>query len=199
MGERGTPRLSAEQVFRILQRHGFLLAGQSGSHQKWQSIHGPTSDRAFSSRKGAAIGHDEIDHRRKRRSSSAMVWLEEGRHFSVLDPIRNHFDSQPFCIADRFFPRRTVSHYARQLKPFGDPTPVFLAIELNGELHETSYVISPANTPAEPSQSHPAASSLSPEYDATPRSPILAARSLASTGCESLHPAAKCPPPATSV
>ena len=37
MGDRGTPRLTSDQVIRILQRHGFLLAGQSGSHQKWRN------------------------------------------------------------------------------------------------------------------------------------------------------------------
>ncbi|HMF78143.1 MAG TPA: type II toxin-antitoxin system HicA family toxin, partial [Bryobacteraceae bacterium] len=37
MGERGTPRLTARQVIAILSRHGFALAGQSGSHQKWRN------------------------------------------------------------------------------------------------------------------------------------------------------------------
>ena len=37
MGERGTPRLTADQVIRILRAHQFTLAGQSGSHQKWRS------------------------------------------------------------------------------------------------------------------------------------------------------------------
>ena len=36
MGERGTPRLSSDQVIRILRRHGFLWIGTSGSHQKWR-------------------------------------------------------------------------------------------------------------------------------------------------------------------
>jgi predicted RNA binding protein YcfA (HicA-like mRNA interferase family) len=38
LGERGTPRLSADQVIVVLKRHGFLLAGQSGSHQKWRNV-----------------------------------------------------------------------------------------------------------------------------------------------------------------
>jgi predicted RNA binding protein YcfA (HicA-like mRNA interferase family) len=36
LGERGTPRLSSDQVIRILRRHGFLRIGASGSHQKWR-------------------------------------------------------------------------------------------------------------------------------------------------------------------
>jgi len=38
LGERGTPRLSADQVVAILKRHGFVLTGQSGSHQKWRNL-----------------------------------------------------------------------------------------------------------------------------------------------------------------
>lgn len=37
MGERGTPRLTADQVIAVLKRHNFALAGQSGSHQKWRN------------------------------------------------------------------------------------------------------------------------------------------------------------------
>lgn len=37
MGERGTPRLSADQVIKVLKQHQFALAGQSGSHQKWRN------------------------------------------------------------------------------------------------------------------------------------------------------------------
>jgi predicted RNA binding protein YcfA (HicA-like mRNA interferase family) len=37
LGERGTPRLTADQVIRILRAHRFTLAGQSGSHQKWRN------------------------------------------------------------------------------------------------------------------------------------------------------------------
>ncbi|MGA2145589.1 MAG: type II toxin-antitoxin system HicA family toxin [Bryobacteraceae bacterium] len=37
MGERGTPRLTSEQVIAILRRGGFKLAGSSGSHQKWRN------------------------------------------------------------------------------------------------------------------------------------------------------------------
>lgn len=38
MGDRGTPRLNADQVISILRRHGFALAASSGSHQKWRNI-----------------------------------------------------------------------------------------------------------------------------------------------------------------
>jgi predicted RNA binding protein YcfA (HicA-like mRNA interferase family) len=38
LGERGTPRLTAGQVISILRRNGFVLAGASGSHQKWRNL-----------------------------------------------------------------------------------------------------------------------------------------------------------------
>lgn len=31
------PRLKADEVLRILRRHGFYLVSQTGSHQKWRS------------------------------------------------------------------------------------------------------------------------------------------------------------------
>jgi predicted RNA binding protein YcfA (HicA-like mRNA interferase family) len=37
LGDRGIPRLTADQVITVLKRRGFALAGQSGSHQKWRS------------------------------------------------------------------------------------------------------------------------------------------------------------------
>jgi predicted RNA binding protein YcfA (HicA-like mRNA interferase family) len=38
LGNRGTPRLSADQVISILRRHGFSFAGSAGSHQKWRNV-----------------------------------------------------------------------------------------------------------------------------------------------------------------
>lgn len=38
MGDRGTPRLTADQVISILLRNGFTLAGSAGSHQKWRNL-----------------------------------------------------------------------------------------------------------------------------------------------------------------
>ena len=38
MGERRIPRLTADQVVAILRRHGFVLAGSVGSHQKWRNV-----------------------------------------------------------------------------------------------------------------------------------------------------------------
>jgi predicted RNA binding protein YcfA (HicA-like mRNA interferase family) len=35
---RKLPRLKASDVIRILQRHGFVLVSQRGSHQKWRNI-----------------------------------------------------------------------------------------------------------------------------------------------------------------
>jgi predicted RNA binding protein YcfA (HicA-like mRNA interferase family) len=37
LGERGTPRLTPDEVVAILRRNGFELAGSSGSHQKWRN------------------------------------------------------------------------------------------------------------------------------------------------------------------
>jgi predicted RNA binding protein YcfA (HicA-like mRNA interferase family) len=37
LGDRGTPRLTSDQVIRILRHHGFARVGASGSHQKWRS------------------------------------------------------------------------------------------------------------------------------------------------------------------
>ncbi len=37
MGERGTPRFTADKVISILRRNGFTLAGSAGSHQKWRN------------------------------------------------------------------------------------------------------------------------------------------------------------------
>ncbi len=34
------PVCSAKDVVKVLRRHGFLLAGQSGSHQKWRHANG---------------------------------------------------------------------------------------------------------------------------------------------------------------
>jgi predicted RNA binding protein YcfA (HicA-like mRNA interferase family) len=36
--DRGTPRLTADQVISILRRHGFELAASAGSHQKWRNV-----------------------------------------------------------------------------------------------------------------------------------------------------------------
>jgi predicted RNA binding protein YcfA (HicA-like mRNA interferase family) len=38
LGERGTPRLTADQIIAVLRRHQFTLAGSSGSHQKWRNL-----------------------------------------------------------------------------------------------------------------------------------------------------------------
>jgi predicted RNA binding protein YcfA (HicA-like mRNA interferase family) len=37
LGDRGTPRLTSDQVITVLRRHGFVRVGQSGSHQKWRN------------------------------------------------------------------------------------------------------------------------------------------------------------------
>jgi predicted RNA binding protein YcfA (HicA-like mRNA interferase family) len=37
LGERGTPRLTSDQVIALPRRNGFRLAGNSGSQQKWRN------------------------------------------------------------------------------------------------------------------------------------------------------------------
>jgi len=37
LGEKGTPRLTPDQVLRVLRRGGFQLSATSGSHQKWRN------------------------------------------------------------------------------------------------------------------------------------------------------------------
>jgi len=37
LGERGTPRLTPDEVIAILRRGGFKMAGSSGSHEKWRN------------------------------------------------------------------------------------------------------------------------------------------------------------------
>ena len=34
------PACNAKEVVKVLRRHGFTLAGQSGSHQKWRHTNG---------------------------------------------------------------------------------------------------------------------------------------------------------------
>ncbi len=34
------PVCNAKEVVKVLRRHGFVLAGQSGSHQKWRHLNG---------------------------------------------------------------------------------------------------------------------------------------------------------------
>ena len=53
----------------------------------------------------------------------------------MLDTIRDHFDSEPFGVADRLFGRRPVRHDARQFQRLGNPPSVILPIELNGKMH----------------------------------------------------------------
>jgi predicted RNA binding protein YcfA (HicA-like mRNA interferase family) len=38
LGDRGTPRLTADQVISILRRNGFALSSSVGSHQKWRNV-----------------------------------------------------------------------------------------------------------------------------------------------------------------
>lgn len=37
MGERGTPRLTADRVIAVLRSAGFIRIGTAGSHQKWRN------------------------------------------------------------------------------------------------------------------------------------------------------------------
>ena len=58
-----------------------------------------------------------------------------GWQLPVGNAIRNHFDGETLCFADRFFPSLAVGHHAGRLKSFGDPAAVFFAIQINRQLH----------------------------------------------------------------
>ncbi len=64
IGERGTPRLIPDQVIRVLKRHGFVLAGQTGSHQKWRNA---------ANRKRVVLAY----HRHKIVSLGTMTIIDE--------------------------------------------------------------------------------------------------------------------------
>ena len=44
------------------------------------------------------------------------------------DAVGDDFDSETLSIADRLISGLTVTHYARKLESFGDPTAIFLAV-----------------------------------------------------------------------
>ena len=61
-GDRATPRLTADQVVRVLKRHNFALVGQSGSHQEVsEGLYLEAGHRSLSSRQDIATRHHEVD------------------------------------------------------------------------------------------------------------------------------------------
>lgn len=53
----------------------------------------------------------------------------------MLNPIRDHFDSKLFGVADGLFARLSVSHNAREFERFGDPPAVVFPIDLDRQMH----------------------------------------------------------------
>jgi hypothetical protein len=62
------------------------------------------------------------------------------RQFAMLDPVGNHFDGEPFRIADRLFARRPVRHDPGQFQRLGNPAPVIFPIDLYGKVYP--YIVS---------------------------------------------------------
>ena len=58
--------------------------------------------------------------------------------FPVLNAVGDDLDRQLFGVADGFFPSSAVTHDSGQFHRFGNPPPIFLAIEFNGENHRES-------------------------------------------------------------
>lgn len=58
----------------------------------------------------------------------------------MLYPVGNHFDGEPFRIADRLFARRPVRHDPGQFQRLGNPAPVIFPIDLYGKVHP--YIVS---------------------------------------------------------
>ena len=59
----------------------------------------------------------------------------ERGHLGVLDPVRNYFDGQSLGVADGFFAGFAVGHDAREFQRFGDPAPIVLPVQFDGEVH----------------------------------------------------------------
>ncbi len=63
------------------------------------------------------------------------------------DAVGNDLDSEAFSVTDRLVPSLSVTHYAGKLESVGDPAAIFLAIQVNRQIHV--FIILPyGNQPA---------------------------------------------------
>ena len=51
------------------------------------------------------------------------------------DAVGNYLNREALRIADRLVPSLAVAHHARKLESFGDPAAIFLAIQIDRQLH----------------------------------------------------------------
>ena len=58
-----------------------------------------------------------------------------GWQLAMLDAVGDDLDRQFFGVADGLFPSCAVTHDAWQLRSFGNPAAIFLAVKFNGEIH----------------------------------------------------------------
>ena len=80
--------------------------------------------------------------RRGLLAGQLLIWNSEGnaeggrRKLTVDDPVGNDLDSEAFSLTDRLVPSLSVTHYAGKLESFGDPAAIFLAIQVNRQIHD---------------------------------------------------------------
>lgn len=53
----------------------------------------------------------------------------------MFETVCQHAQGESLSFGESFFGRLPISQYARKLKHFGKPAPVFLLLILNGESH----------------------------------------------------------------
>lgn len=66
----------------------------------------------------------------------------------MLNPVSDYLSGEELRFADRFFSSLAVTHDARKLDGFSKPTPIFFAIQFDGQIH---FVIVPPDVEPEPS------------------------------------------------
>ena len=70
-----------------------------------------------------------------------LIWNSEGnaeggrRKLTVDDAVSNDLDSEALSVADRLVPSLAVTHHARKFESFGDPAAIFLAVQVNRQIH----------------------------------------------------------------
>jgi hypothetical protein len=66
---------------------------------------------------------------------------EIGGRLIVFEAIGNHTQGQRLHVRDSFLPCRAVCHHASQIRHFGNPAAINLAIDLDVERHGTSFSV----------------------------------------------------------